>query len=151
MPVTLNPQIKHSLMPAQNKPQIMSFGGDNFDSPEQIQAAVNEDALEINDQEPNNKPKGIIAKVAYAWINFSEGTKGILKGLFYGGLTGGVIAGGDKIVSKFKKKPMGKIGKILAPIAGVVVFAYQFIMARLTANQRTANVDHMLYDGHRNT
>lgn len=144
MPVTFNPQIMHSQKTYQNMP----FKGDNFASPEQIQAAVNEDSLQVNDQ-LNNEPTGIIGKVAYAWINFSEGTNGIFKGLVYGALTGGVIAGCDKIVAKIKGRPMGKVGKIVAPIVGVIVLGYHMIMARLTANQRTANVDHMLYDGHR--
>lgn len=145
MPVTFNPQIVRSLTTSQNTP----FKGDEIVTQSEIQAIANGDGLQVNDQQTDNKPKGILAKVAYAWINFSEGTKGILKGLFYGGLAGGVLYGGDKIVSRMKEKPVGKVGKILAPVVGAIILAYHIIMARLTANQRTANVDHMLYDGHR--
>lgn len=121
----------------------------------------------------DSKPgaKGFIAKIAYAWINATEMTKGFFGGLFTGGFVGTTIAAGDWLVSglkktgkkqakgveKFKfsqmfKKPtsaLSKVGKIYAPIVAGVIFVGSLISARLKANQRTSNVDHQLKTGHR--
>ena len=115
-------------------------------------------------QEPVKKPvTGFLAKMAYAWINLSEGAKGVVKGVIGGLAVGTLIAGVDKMASLFKKidgvtfldkikhptKGLSKYGRVIAPIAAGAVFIANIISARLTANKKTANVDHQLYAGHR--
>lgn len=108
--------------------------------------------------------KGAVANTAYAWVNVTEAIKGILKGTIYGLLTGTAIAGFDMIKSgtkKYKKgqihfselwnrkKAMSKTGKVLSFVAAGLVFVGHLVNAKLNINKRTANVDHMLYSGHR--
>lgn len=116
-------------------------------------------------KESKSKPKGILSKIAYAWVNLSEGIKGLAVGFTYGVLAGSVFAVGNSIYSmrnrikakeaKFSEailhpiKSMSKTGKILSFVVGGVVLAGNLVIAKLKANKRTADVDHMLYDGHR--
>lgn len=102
-----------------------------------------------------------ISNVAYGWINLSETTKGIVGGILGGALAGAVVSGINMAVvaaSKLrhglsehplKGRLMSTKGKILAYTAFGAVFAWKMIDAFLTRNQRTANVDHMLYTNHR--
>ena len=153
MVVNLNPQIAISSKPAFKQNVNTSFTADNSTTAPQ--------------SAPAQKPvTGFLSKVAYAWINLSEGTKGVIKGILGGFAVGTTIAAIDKFKSLFKKtegvtflqklnvfknptKGLGKLGKVVAPIAAGVVFIANIISARLTANKRTANVDHQLYEGHR--
>lgn len=115
-------------------------------------------------KEQRSGVKGAVANTAYAWVNVTEAIKGILKGTIYGFLTGTVIAGFDMIKSgtkKYKKgqiqfselwnrkKAMSKTGKVLSFVAAGLVFVGHLVNAKLNINKRTANVDHMLYSGHR--
>lgn len=110
------------------------------------------------------QPKGFVSKVSYGWINLTQGVSGLLKGVIYGFLAGTTIAGADYLIAGSKKlakgslkgegafKPknvMSKKGKILSYVAAGVVLLSNLIIAKLKANRKTANVDHMLYDGHR--
>ena len=172
MAITFNPQINYSKRTSANQ----SFG----DAPlaENALAATPPPTQTAPSAQPTQAPKrtakGFIAKVAYAWVNLVEGTKGIVSGLLAGFAAGTTVAGADWLISGLKKtfKPgegavltsklerfkdmfkhpkaqLGKFGKIGAPIIAVGVLAAHLISARLKANQRTANVDHMLYEGHR--
>lgn len=116
-------------------------------------------------QKPQTTAKGVLANIAYAWVNLAEGAKGFIKGIFYGALAGTLVAGANMLYSGIKKykankdfklkyilnrkKAMSKTGKFLAPAVAGVVFVSNLVLAKLKANQRTANVDHMLYEGHR--
>lgn len=157
MAITFNPNVNYS-------PKI-AFQADKLDlSASNSLSAVASEAVKANTEQPQKQKKGFFASIAYAWVNFIEGTKGIVKGLVAGALTGTAVAGTDWIVSGYKKharkeikfaemfnrkKAMSKKGKILAPVSAALVFVGYLISARLKANKRTANVDHMLYDGHR--
>ena len=127
-------------------------------------SAPQADSTSTAPQEPAKKPvTGFLAKMAYAWINLSEGTKGVVKGAIGGLAVGTLIAGVDKTASLFKTidgmtfldkikhptKGLSKYGRVIAPIAAGVVFIANVVSARLTANKRTANVDQQLYTGHR--
>ncbi|MFA7658226.1 MAG: hypothetical protein WCY19_02210 [Candidatus Gastranaerophilaceae bacterium] len=161
MVITFNPKINYS--------QKASFGegqptGATAPAEQTVQPA----------EKTKTTAKGFIAKTAYAWVNLAEGTKGVIKGLFAGFITGTAIAGADWLVSGLKnvfkpnqsivltskferfknmfkhpKAQLGKYGKIVAPIFAGLVLVGNLIAARLKANKRTANVDHMLYEGHR--
>lgn len=115
-------------------------------------------------KEQHSGVKGAVANTAYAWVNVTEALKGLLKGTIYGFLTGTAVAGFDMIKSgtkKYKqgqihfselwnrKKAMSKTGKVLSFVAAGIVFVGHLINAKLKINKRTANVDHMLYSGHR--
>lgn len=166
------------LNPEYNKTRIR-FGNENSDLNENdIALQVTKNPLEYQNEiqerpqispEQKNKPKGLLSKIAYGWVNFVEATKGLAKGLFYGLLSGTVVAGANWIYSGIKKyrrgnkngvkiklsellnrnKTMTRTGKIASYITAGVVFVAHIILAKLKANKRTANVDHMLYDGHR--
>lgn len=109
--------------------------------------------------------KGVAADISYAWVNVAEGFKGVVKGLWYGFLAGTLTAGisahlaanklnkkeGKAIglLERFSPKNMTKSTKILSGVVAGGVFVWNLIWAKMKANQRTANVDHMLYTGHR--
>lgn len=107
--------------------------------------------------------KKVVGNVANGWINFSETAGGIVKGAVLAGLTGAAlsvanmaIVFGSKVAHGFKKdhplkgKFMSTKGKVLAVCGAGVVFAANLINAYLNANQRKANVEHMLDLGHKN-
>ena len=159
MVVTLIPQINYS-------PKVTFKSTENQSPTTASTSMTPEDETKSikTVEKPESTAKGILATLAYAWINLVEGTKGIVKGLLAGFLTGTAVAGIDMIHSGWKKhknkkitlsemfnrkKAMSKTGKILAPVAAGIVFAGNLVVARLNANKRTANVDHMLYEGHR--
>lgn len=118
-------------------------------------------------QKPTSKPrglKGVAADVSYAWVNVAEGFKGVAKGLWYGFLVGTLtaaisaqrvakkrIAKGESIglLERFALKNITRPTKILSGVVAGGVFVWNLIWAKMKANQRTANVDHMLYTGHR--
>ena len=109
--------------------------------------------------------KNGIANIAKLFVVTGEMTKGIIKAVLYGFLTGTVIAGW-KWTTKALPKAFTKEGSIketfnhparsigwkanlLAGTAALGVAAYHIVRARLKSNQGTANVDHQLYTGHR--
>ena len=109
------------------------------------------------------EPKGVVANAGYAWVNTAEMVKGFVKGLIYGALAGGIYTVGSTVYSGIKnknnikgiidrfrpKKAMSKTNKFIAWALAGTVFAGNIVLAKLRANQRSANVDHMLKDGHR--
>lgn len=160
MAVNLNPQIKLSNT-----------------APKQTDAAVEPTKVTTENPvppapavQPVKQPliKRIASGAAYGWINLSESVKGVVEGLVLGTLLGTAIAGYDLMTSGVKKawntkskftsfkemvtsprKYLGRTGKIYAPIAALAMFCGYMLKAKLTINQRTANVDHALYTGHR--
>ena len=166
MAITFNPQINYSERP--------SFGNDSLAENALALTSTKTASVTQPTQAPKKTVKGFIAKIAYAWVNLVEGTKGIVSGLLAGFAAGTFVAGADWLISGLKKTfksgegevlaskferfkdmfkhpraQLGKFGKIVAPIVAVGVLVTHLISARLKANQRTANVDHMLYEGHR--
>lgn len=124
-------------------------------------------ALTEQNQRPAKKPrgiKGVVADVSYAWVNVAEGFKGVVKGAWYGFLAGTLTAGISAyysakkpnpngktlgLLERFSPKKMTRTTKVLSGIVAGGVFVWNLIWAKMKANQRTANVDHMLYTGHR--
>lgn len=107
--------------------------------------------------------KRAVGTVANGWINFSETAGGVVKGAVLAGATGLAVSAanmaivfGSKLAHGFKSdhplkgKFMSGKGKVLAWAAAGVVFAANLVNAYLNANQRKANVEHMLDLGHRN-
>lgn len=152
MAVTFNPQLKMNSNIAFKQSDAKTATTQPPKS-EQISTTV-------NPKEKEHKVANFASKVAYAWINLAETTKGIVKGAFTAAIVGTTIAAADTVVSGFKKKTygaiftkptktMGKVGKIVAPLVSAAVFAGYVVAARLNANKRTANVDHQLYTNHR--
>jgi len=114
--------------------------------------------------------RNFFANIAYAWVNLSEGAKGVVNGLLAGGIAGTILGAGDWLITGAKrsfakagtlnkiegfgmfthpKTALSKVGKVWAPVTAAALFLSNMIMARLDANKRTANVDHQLYTGHR--
>lgn len=150
MPISFNPQVNFS-----QKTSFRDASAQPAENPSQQAVVPNTVA-----PKPKKTFKGFLANVSYFWVNMAEATKGVLSGLVAAGITGTVIAGIDTVVSGINKKSffnglrhpktvMGVFGKVIAPVAAVGVFAGNLIAARLRANQRTAKVDHALYEGHR--
>jgi hypothetical protein len=88
------------------------------------------------------------------------------KGLFYGAGTGVFLLAGYWLFKPLPKaltkegptlketilhplKHIGKSGKIIAGVGAGIVLAYNIIIGRLEANQKTAVIDHKLKIGHR--
>lgn len=107
--------------------------------------------------------KKAIGNVANGWINFSETAGGVVKGAVLAGLSGAAVSlvnmaivFGSKVAHGFSKenplkgKFMSTKGKVLAFATAGVVFAANLINAYLNANQRKANVEHLLNLGHKN-
>ncbi len=108
-------------------------------------------------------------KIANIWKFFSVTDKMVgstMKGLIYGALTGGVLAGGAWVFRALPKaftkggpgflelvkhplKHIGKAGKIIAGVGAACVLAYNVVMGKLEANQKTAVIDHKMKTGHR--
>lgn len=170
MTITINPKINYS-----NNIAFKNIEKPDSQSHEKAQNIVSNRASQvIQDAQPqpysqsyteqHSGVKGAVANTAYAWVNVTEAIKGILKGTIYGFLTGTAVAGFDMIKSgtkKYKKgqiqfselwnrkKAMSKTGKVLSFVAAGLVFVGHLVNAKLNINKRTANVDHMLYSGHR--
>lgn len=151
--------------PASNNLKSISFGIENLDKNNlEYSKKYSDKTTKKKTDKTNTSPKGILAKLGYAWVNFSEGTKGIFKGIFYGVLTSAAFSTYKTLSSGIKKykqkeikfseifnykKTLSKSAKVLTVFLGAAVFMANLVIATLKANQRSANVDHMLYDGHR--
>lgn len=126
-------------------------------------AALNNDGS--NAQQPQTPVKDGVADVAKFFVSTSEMTKAAVKGGIYGFLAGTAVAGykfvtkvipntfkeGNSILNAFKHpaKSLGWKGNLLAGAAALGVFAFHIVKGKLSANQKTADVDHQLYTGHR--
>lgn len=156
MPIKITPKLNYS-----NK---ITYGNESLNA---TKPDVNKNTTTENRQKPAKKPtsiRGFIANISYAWVNVAEGFKGVLKGAWYGFLAGTAVAGISTIRSvnkrikqseklgffaKLNPKNISKGGKALSWITAGTVLIGNLIWARMKANQRTANVDHALYTGHR--
>lgn len=158
MAISFNPQIKFTSETAIKK--------DSSAQPAATQPAQAPSSPIV--ETPKKAPvRGFISKLAYAWINLSEGARGVVNGLVSGAIVGTIVGGSDWLVSGLKKaasskndfkfadmfkhptKALSKVGKIYAPIMAGTFFVTNLILAKLEANKRTANVDHQLYTNHR--
>lgn len=106
-----------------------------------------------------------IGKFAKFFTTLSEMTKAAVKAIGYGAATtatflaGGWLFGalpkgfkkGNSLLNTFKHpiKSISTKAKVITGIATAAVAGYQLIKGKLSANQRTANVDHQLNIGHR--
>ncbi len=106
-----------------------------------------------------------VADVAKFFVSTSEMTRATVKGAISGFLAGTLVAGykfvtkvlpntfkeGNSILNAFKNpaKSIGTKGNLTAVGVAVGVFLGNIVLGKLRANQRTANVDHQLYTGHR--
>ena len=141
-------------------------------SADDIDNVLPNDLLEINDENKKTKPKTTFReKTANFWKFLAATNKMIqatFKGLLYGAATTAAFLGGSWLFKTLPKafakegpkfteilhhpiKNIAKSGKVMAGIAGTSVFTYQIIAGKLRANQRTADIDHQLKTGHRNT
>ena len=123
----------------------------------------------LKTEEVEPKEVSLTERFANVWKFFStvkQMVGSVAKGIVYGvASTGAVLAGfwtfgalpralkkeGPKIMDTIRHpiKHISKTGKVLSAIAGVGVFAYNFITGKLEANQKTAVIDHKLKVGHR--
>lgn len=120
-------------------------------------------------KEKKDKEYGFKEGVAGVWKFFAVANQmanSALKGLFYGALTGVAFLTGSwlfkSLPNAFEKqgpklsetilhplKHISKSGKVIAGIASGSVLAYQLVMGKMDANQKTAVIDHKLHVGHR--
>lgn len=168
MTITINPNLNYTNKIAFREGENKSLIDNNVSNDALSKTATTEKPVVSSVDNKSVKPRGFLSKVAYAWVNATEGVKGLLKGLFYGFLTGTVVAGIATVKNGIKifntkprpegfnllsilnpKKSLGKSGRRWSWAAAGVVAAAHLVIAKLKANKRTANVDHMLYDGHR--
>ncbi len=132
------------------------------------QQVTNNTGVSGTNSQPVRSKKTIkdrIADIAKFYTVAGEMTKGTFKAIAYGFLAGTAVAGwawmtktlpqafskGSSVKSVFANpaKSIGWKSNLLAGTAALAVAAYQLVKAKLKANQRTANVDHQLYTGHR--
>lgn len=129
----------------------------------QADARLKSDGLQSSRQQ--SPVRDGVADVAKFFVSTSEMTKATVKGGIYGFLAGTTVAGykfvtkvlpdtfkeGNSILNAFKHpaKSIGRKGNLAAVGVAVGVFLGNILMGKLRANQRTANVDHQLYTGHR--
>lgn len=144
------------------------------------QAPAQSDAFDsVNNGKKQKKPNkfvNFISNVAKFFASIGEMAKGIVKGLFYGTLTGFTVAGGawlfgsmprgfkelhkikglgnklkgfksDAVKNAFKK--ISPKGKWIAGIAGASVLTFHVIKGILNKNKKNANIEHSLNTGHK--
>lgn len=129
----------------------------------------NEDPVEeskVSDVKPSKTMKDRAANVWKFFAATNQMGKSSLKGIFYGALTGVGFLGGSWLFASLPKafakegpklkdivrhplKHIGKSGKIMAGIAAGAVLGYQLVVGKMTANQKTAVIDHKMKTGHR--
>lgn len=127
-------------------------------------------ALEVKNDVEVKKSRSVREGAAGVWkfmATANQMANSALKGLFYGVLTGVMLLSGSWFFKALPKaftkegptlwntirhplKNIGKSGKIIAGIGSAAVLGYQLVSGKLTANQRTAVIDHKLKTGHRN-
>lgn len=128
-----------------------------------------ETPLDKTAEETPKKKTTLKEKFANVWkffANLGQMTKAVGKGLLYGSATAASLLAGSWLFNTLPKAftkegpklmqvikhpitHIGKSGKIIAGIGAALVMAYHLIAGRLTANQRTADIDHKLHVGHR--
>lgn len=149
MQVNFNPQIAFRSQTAQ---------------PQASQQEVTKPA-ESDSFKKSGSVKEDIGKVAKFFTTLSEMTKAGVKAVGYGavtvaaGLSCGWLFGalprgfkkGNSLKQVFKQplKSVSTKAKVLTGLATAAVAGYHLIKGKLSANQRTANVDHQLKIGHR--
>lgn len=162
MKVTFNPVVNFKANEGFKNTNAVDANGKAFESftPPKYNIATSEKSRE----------RGFKDGVADIWKFFSVANQmanSALKGLFYGALTGITFLTGSwffkSLPSAFEKqgpklsetilhplKHISKPSKFIAGIASAAVLAYQLIVGKMDANQKTAVIDHKLHVGHRN-
>lgn len=153
-----------NITPKLNYSNKITYCSENLNA---IKPDLNKNTTTEKTQNPAKKSagfRGFIANISYAWVNVAEGFKGLVKGAWYGFLAGTAVAGistihsvnkrikqGEKLgfFAKLDPKNISKGGKVLSWVTAGTVLLGNLIWASMKANQRTANVDHALYTGHR--
>jgi len=131
---------------------------------------VNKQMEALQTPEPAQKQKTTFKeKIANVWKFFTtlgRMTTAVFKGIGYGAATAASLLAGSWLFNTLPKafskegpkfaqilkhpiKNISKSGKIIAGIGAAAVFAYHLIAGKLSANQRTAVIDHKLHVGHR--
>ncbi len=113
--------------------------------------------------------KSMRERIAGVWKFFASANKLIqayAKGIAYATVTAGTVLSaswlfnslpktfaknGPKLIETIKHplNHISKAGKIYAVVGAVGAFGYQALKGHLSANQRTADIDHQLKVGHR--
>lgn len=137
----------------------------------QVPIVAQEQNTSISQIEAPKQSKSARERVAGVWKFFASANKLIqayAKGIAYATVTGfGVLSAswlfnslpkafmknGPKLSETFKHplNHISKSGKIYAAVGAVGAFGYQALKGHLSANQRTADIDHQLKVGHRNS
>lgn len=121
--------------------------------------------LESDTFKKSSSVKEDIGKVAKFFTTLSEMTKATVKAVGYGaatvaaGLSCGWLFGalprgfkkGNSLKQVFKQplKSISTKAKVITGLAAATVAGIELVKGKLSANQRTANVDHQLKIGHR--
>ncbi len=115
--------------------------------------------------------KSMRERIAGVWKFFASANKLIqayAKGIAYATVTAGTVLSaswlfnslpktfaknGPKLIETIKHplNHISKAGKIYAAVGAVGAFGYQALKGHLSANQRTADIDHQLKVGHRDS
>lgn len=125
-------------------------------------------AIAARQEKPSlfKRAKEGFANIWKFFASFGQMTVATAKGITYGAATAlGMLAGfwafgafpktltkeGPKFaqIIKHPLKHIGTPGKVLAAVGGAGVLAYQLIVGKMAANQKTAVIDHKLNTGHR--
>lgn len=137
----------------------------------QIQAVAQEQSSSILQTEASKTHKPIKERVADVWKFFASANRLIqayAKGIAYATVTAGTILSaswlfnslpkaftknGPKLVETIKHplSHISKSGKIFSVVGAVGAFGYEALKGHLSANQRTADIDHQLKVGHRDS
>lgn len=105
---------------------------------------------------PIQGTKNFIAGLKKAWVYVAEYTKGAIKGVFEGGLLGGLtflgIWGVKAAKTRAIKSSLPKRYSLSSAIAagvGALTLGYQLFKSSLNVSERTAAIDHRYNTGHR--
>lgn len=118
---------------------------------------------------PAKKKTTLKDRIANVWKFFaSSGQMAVstAKGIGYGAVTAVTMLAGSWVFNTLPKafakegpkfaqiikhplKHVGTSGKVLAGVGAAAVLAYQLIVGKMAANQKTAVIDHKMYTGHR--
>ncbi len=137
----------------------------------QVPIVAQEQNTTIPDPEVKKPPKSARERIAGVWKFFASANKLIqayAKGIAYATVTAGTVLSASWLFNSLPKAFMkdgpklsatikhplnhiSKSGKIFAVVGAVGSFGYQALKGHLSANQRTADIDHQLKVGHRDS
>ena len=138
--------------------------------PQTLGTVQNQDSSILQAEAPKTR-KSMRERIAGVWKFFASANKLIqayAKGIAYATVTAGTVLSaswlfnslpktfaknGPKLIETIKHplNHISKAGKIYAVVGAVGAFGYQALKGHLSANQRTADIDHQLKVGHRDS